>query len=163
MRKTYKAKGKKNRPKTKLGIPDLEHSKAAVLRSLGSRDSRRGYQHAIDEFVAWYCSEPRLAFNKTVVLRYRFHLEERGLAPGTINVRMAAVRRLAYEAADSGLLSPELAAGINRVKGVKKLGVRCGNWLSVSEARALWQSPSSETLKGKRDRAILAVLLGCGL
>ena len=55
MRKTSsnKAKGKKNRPKTKLGIPDLEHSKAAVLRSLGSPDSRRAYQHAIDEFVAW--------------------------------------------------------------------------------------------------------------
>src|SRR6266567_1630289 len=86
MRKTStnKAKGKKNRPKTKLGIPDLEHSKAAVLRSLGSPDSRRGYQHAIDEFVAWYCSEPRLAFNKTVVLRYRFHLEERGLAELTL-------------------------------------------------------------------------------
>ena len=88
MRKTSTrgTKRKKNRPKTKLGIPDLEHSKAAVLRSLGSLDSRRGYQHAIDEFVAWYCSEPRLAFNKTVVLRYRFHLEDRGLAPGTINV-----------------------------------------------------------------------------
>jgi hypothetical protein len=113
-RSTSKAKGKKNRPKIKLGIPDLEHSKAAVLRSLGSPDSRRGYQHAIDEFVAWYCSEPRLAFNKTVVLRYRFHLGERGLAPGTINVRLAAVRRLAYEAADAGLLSPELAAGIHR-------------------------------------------------
>jgi hypothetical protein len=61
---------KKSRPKNKLGIPDLEHSKAAVLRSLASPDSRRGYQHAIDEFVAWYCSEPRLALNKTVVLRY---------------------------------------------------------------------------------------------
>jgi hypothetical protein len=65
MRKTptNKAKGKKNRSKTKLGIPDLEHSKSAVLQSLGSPDSRRGYKHAIDEFVAWYCSEPRLAFN----------------------------------------------------------------------------------------------------
>ena len=74
MRKTLtnKATCKKSRPKTKLGIPDLEHSKAAVLRSLGSPDLRRGYQHAIDEFVAWYCSEPRLAFNKTAVLRYRF-------------------------------------------------------------------------------------------
>ena len=100
---TSGAKCKKNRPKAKLGIPDLEHSKAAVFRSLGSPDSRRGYQHAIDEFVAWYCSEPRLAFNKTVILRYRFHLEERGLAPGTINVRLAAVRRLAYEAADAGV------------------------------------------------------------
>src|ERR1700748_22836 len=106
--------GKKSRPKTKLGIPDLEMSKAAVLRSLGSPDSRRGYQHAIDEFVAWYCSEPRLAFNKTVVLRYRINLQERGLAPGTINVRMAAVRRLAFEAADSGLLSTEMAGGIYR-------------------------------------------------
>ena len=53
---------------------------------------------------------PRLSFNKTVVTLYRIHLESRQLAPGTINVRLAAVRRLAYEAADSGLLSPELAA-----------------------------------------------------
>src|ERR1700739_4390680 len=119
---TSKAKGKKNRPKIKLGIPDLEHSKAAVLSTLGSPDSRRGCQHAIDEFVSWYCSEPRLSFNKTVVTRYRIHLEDRQLAPGTVNVRLAAVRRLAYEAADTGLLSPELAAGIRRVKGSKKLG-----------------------------------------
>ena len=157
MRKTStsRAKGKKNRPKSKLCIPDLEHSKAAVLRSLASPDSRRGYQHAIDEFVAWYCSEPRLAFNKTVVLRYRFYLEERGLAPGTINVRMAAVRRLAYEASDSGLLSPELAAGIHRVKGVPKRGSRLGNWLT-GEASALGQLPDGQTLTGKRNRAILS-------
>jgi site-specific recombinase XerD len=165
MRKTSmtKAKRKTNRPKTKLGIPDLELSKAAVLRSLGSPDSRRGYQHAIDEFVEWYCSEPRLAFNRTVVLRYRFHMEERDLAPGTINVRMAAVRRLANEAADSGLLSPELAAGIHRVKGVRKLGFRLGNWLTAGAAAALWQVPDGQTLTGKRNRAILAILLGCGL
>ena len=157
---TNKTKGTKSRPKTKLGIPDLEHSKAAVLRSLGSPDSVREYQHAIDEFVAWYCSEPRLAFNKTVVLRYRFHLEERGLAPGTINVRMAAVRRLAYEAADCGLLSPELAAGTHRVKGARKLGSRLGNWLTAGEASALWRAPDGKTLTGKRNRAILAILLG---
>jgi hypothetical protein len=57
-------------------------------------------------------------------------------------------RRLAYEAADAGLLSPELAAGIRRVKGVKKLGVRLGNWLSSEEARRLWQAPDLSTLKG---------------
>ena len=148
MRKTStnKTTGKKNRPKTKLGIPDLEHSKAAVLRSLGSPDSRRGYQHAIDEFVAWYCSEPRLAFNKTVVLRYRFQLEGRCLAPGTINVRMAAVRRLAYEAADSGLLSPELAAGIHRVKRVRKLGSRLGNWLTAGERQRFGRYPMGRLL-----------------
>lgn len=95
--------------------------------------------------------------------RYRIHLEERHLAPGTINGRLAARRRLAYEASDAGLLSPELAAGIRRVKGAKKLGVRFGHWLTRDEAHVLWQSPDSESLKGKRDRAILAVLLGCGL
>src|ERR1700739_1909994 len=165
MRKTKatNARSKKSRPKTKFGIPDLEKSKAAVLRSLGSPDSVRGYQHAIDEFVAWYCSEPRLAFNKTVVLRYRFYLEERGLAPGTINVRLAAVRRLASDAADSGLLSPELAAGLHRVKGVRKLGSRLGTWLTANEALAFWQSPDCRTLTGKRNRAMLAILLGCGL
>jgi len=98
-----------------------------------------------------------------VVTRYRIYLEDRLLAPGTINVRLAAVRRLAYEAADTGLLSPDLAAGIRRVKGAKKLGMRLGNWLTVEEGRALWQLPNRHTVKGKRDRAILAVLLGCGL
>jgi site-specific recombinase XerD len=70
---------------------------------------------------------------------------------------------LAYEATDSGLLSPDLAVGIRRVKGSKKLGFRIGNWLTAAEAGRLWQLPDPFTLKGKRDRAILAVLLGCGL
>jgi hypothetical protein len=78
----------------------------------------------MEQFITWYCSEPRLALNRTVVLRFRLHLESLGLAAGTINQRLAAVRRLAYEASDSGLLSPELAAGIRRVKGVKQLGTR---------------------------------------
>src|SRR3954470_12548067 len=151
------------KPKTKLGLPDLDHSKAAVLESLRSSESQRGYRHAIDEFIQWYCSEPRLSFSKVVVTRFRIALENRGLAPGTINGRLAAVRRLAYEAADAGLLSPELAAGIRRVKGAKKLGVRLGNWLTAEQARHLWQVPDPATLKGKRDRALLAVLLGCGL
>jgi site-specific recombinase XerD len=101
-----------------------------------------------------------LLLNKVVVTRYRIFLENWQLAGGTINGRLAAVRRLAYEAADAGLLSPELAAGIRRVKGAKKLGVRLGNWLTAEEARRLWQLPDVDTLKGKRDRAILAVLLG---
>jgi len=152
-----------NRQKAMLGLPDLEHAKAAVLVSLRSPESQRSYRRSIDDFVRWYCSEPRLSFSKTVVTRYRIHLEDQQLAPGTINVRLAAVRRLAYEAADTGLLSPELAAGIRRVKGSKKLGTRLGNWLTVDEARTLWQLPDVYTLKGIRDRAILAVLLGCGL
>ena len=152
---------KSNPRRTKLGLPDLEHAKSAVLVSLRSPESQRSYRRSIDDFVSWYCSEPRLSFNKTVVTRYRIHLEDQSLAPGTINVRLEAVRRLAYEAADTGLLSPELAAGIRRVKGAKKLGMRLGNWLTVDEARSLWQLPNVHSAKGKRDRAILAVLLGC--
>ena len=76
-----------------------------------------GYRHAIDEFVDWYCSEPRLSFN----------------------LRLGAVRRLGYEASDCGLRSADLAAGIRRVKGVKKLGVRLGNWLTAEQGQALWQ------------------------
>ena len=72
------------------------------------------------------------------------HLETRNLAPGTINLRLGAVRRLAYEAADCGLLSADLAAGIRRVKGVKKLGVRLGNWLTAQQGQALWQAPNQE-------------------
>src|SRR6267143_865145 len=154
---------KKKAPKRVLALPDLEHAKTAVLNSLTSVSGQRTYGHAIREFVAWYCSEPRLAFNRTVVLRYRIHLEQRKYAPATINLRLAAVRRIAYEAADAGLLSPDLAAGIRRVKGVRRLGCRLGNWLTAEEARTLWQLPDPGTLKGKRDRAMLALLLGCGL
>ena len=114
-----------------LRLPDLDHAKSAVLNSLTSPGSRRVYQHAIEQFVVWYCSEPRLAFNRIVVVRYRMHLEARGLAANTINQQLAAVRRLAHEAADAGLLSPELSAGIARVKGVKQLGFRSGNWLRL--------------------------------
>jgi site-specific recombinase XerD len=156
-------KKQQNQPTTTLRLLNLDQAKAAVPGSLRSPGSRRCYEHAMDEFIAWYCSEPRLGFNKAVVTRYRMHLESRGLAPGTVNLRLAAIRRLAYEAADCGLLSPEQAAGIRRVKGAKKLGVRVGNWLLANEARALCELPDAKTLKGKRDRAILSLLLACGL
>ena len=131
-----------------------------MLDSLRSPESKRGYRHAIDEIIQGYCSAA--AFNEVVVTRFRILLENRGLAAATIN-GLAVVRRLAYEAADVGLLSPDLAASIRRVKGPKKLGMRLGNWVTADEARRFWQSPDPDTLKGKRDRAILAILLGCGL
>jgi site-specific recombinase XerC len=153
---------KRNKAKTMLRLADLEQSKNAVLHSLGAATSQESNGHAIDEFIGWYCSEPRLSFNRTVVLRYRFFLEQKNLASSTINVRLAAVRRLAYEASDTGLLSPDLAAGIRRVKGAKRLGVRIGNWLNIDQSRTLLGKPS-DSLRGKHDRAILALLIGCGL
>lgn len=156
-------KAKANYRRTVLRLPDLDQSKTAVLNSLTSPRSRRVYQYAIEQFTAWYCSEPRLAFNRIVVVRYRIHLEARGLAANTINQQLAAVRRLAYEAADAGLLSPELAAGISRVKGVKQLGYRSGNWLSLDQSSEVLNRALGDGLRAKRDYAMLAMLLGCGL
>src|SRR6185369_4133888 len=79
--------------------------------------------------------------------------------PATINLRLAAVRRLAYESADTGLLSPELAAGIGRVKGAKRIGVKLGNWLTAEQSHALLQAPDARRLKGRRDRTMLALML----
>jgi integrase len=153
----------KKAPKRVLALPDLEHAKTAGLNSLTSVSGQRTYEHAIREFVSWYCSEPRLAFNRSVVLRYRIHLEHQGLAPATINLRLAAVRRIAYEAADAGLLSPELAAGIRRVKGVRRIGVRLGNWLTPEQGRRLLECSAPLTARQLRDHAMVAMLIGCGL
>jgi len=135
----------------------------AVLNSLPSSGSRRVYQFAINQFIAWYCSEPRLAFNRIVVVRYRMYLEGRRLAANTINQQLAAVRRLAHEAADAGLLSPDLAAGIRRVKGVKQLGQRSGNWLSLEQSTDVLSRTHGDRLREKRDYAMLALLFGCGI
>jgi site-specific recombinase XerD len=94
---------------------------------------------------------------------WRVALEARGLGSVSINLRITAVRKLAAEAADNGLLAPELAAGITRVKGVKSKGVRVGNWLSIQQAQKLLNAPDVSRKKGMRDRAMLALLLGCGL
>jgi site-specific recombinase XerD len=156
-----KPRVKPNYRRRVLRLPDLDHCKTAVLNSLGSPASRRVYEYAIDQFIAWYCSEPRLAFNR-IVVRYRMYLESRHLAANTINQQLAAVRRLAHEAADAGLLSPELAAGISRVKGVKQLGFRSGNWLSAEQSSEVLKYAGGDTMRAKRDYAMLAMLFGCG-
>lgn len=130
------------KPKHVPRLPDLDFAKSAVLNTLRSPESKRSYRFAIDDLVAWYCSEPRIAFNKTVVLRYRLELESRRPSSSTINLRLAAVRRLAYEAADTGLLGRELAAGIRRVKGAKRVGIRLGNWLNAEQVKELLRSPN---------------------
>src|SRR5215467_3496515 len=137
--------------------------KALVLDSVSSPITRRVYNLGLDEFFTWYALEPRAGFTKATVAAWRVALEARKLGAVSINVRITAVRKLAVEAADNGLLAPELANGITRVKGVPSKGVRLGNWLSVKQAQALLNAPDISTKKGLRDRAILAVLLGCGL
>jgi len=138
-------------------------AEALVLDSVSSPITKRVYNLSPDEFFAWYGLEPRAGFSKATVSAWRVALEARGLGAVSINVRITAVRKLAVEAADNGLLAPELANGITRVKGVASKGVRLGNWLSLKQAQALLNAPDITTTKGLRDRAIIAVLLGCGL
>jgi site-specific recombinase XerD len=159
-----KSKGKRKRtPKHVLKLSDLEQSKSAVLNSLTSRSAQRTYDHAIREFIEWYCSESRLAFNKTAVTRYRISLEQKHYASTTINLRPAAVRRLAYEAANCGLLSADLASRIRRVRGAKRLGLPVGNWISAEQGKRLLLTAADSSLRAKRDYATLAILRGCGL
>ena len=144
-------------------IAQWQKLKTLVLDSVSSPITKRVYNMALNEFLAWFQQEPRPGFTKATVSAWRVSLEERRLGSSSIIVRMSAIRQLAAEAADNGLLAPELAAGISRVRSAKSVGIRVGNWLSVRQAQSLLNAPDVTTVRGLRDRAILAVLLGCGL
>jgi site-specific recombinase XerD len=144
-------------------IAQWEKLKALVLDSVSSPITKRVYNMALNEFMGWFQQAPRPGFTKATVSAWRVSLEERGLGSSSIIIRMSAIRKLAAEAADNGLLAPELAQGISRVKSVKSTGIRVGNWLSQRQAQALLSAPDITKVGGLRDRAILAVLLGCGL
>lgn len=103
------------------------------------------------------------ALNKAIVQRYAAELRESGLSPATINQRLSAIRKLAAEAADNGGLDAQIANGIRAIKGIRNEGTRTGNWLVKQQAQAMLSAPDTRTLKGLRDRAILALLIGCGL
>lgn len=133
-----------------------------VLDSL-SPGSRRVYRKALDDFFGWHEAQGRPPLSKRVVQGYKRHLEDKGLSPSTINRALCAIRKLAREAADNALLDPVLAEGIARVKGVRSEGVRMGNWLTRDQAQELLDAPDASTLKGLRDKALLAVLIGTGL
>ncbi len=142
-------------------IAQWQKLKALVLDSVSSPITKRVYNMALDEFMDWFNQAPRPGFTKATVSAWRVSLEARGLGSSSIIIRISAIRKLAVEAADNGLLAPELTAGIARVKSAKSVGIRVGNWLSLRQA--LFSAPDIATMKGLRDRAILAVLIGCGL
>jgi site-specific recombinase XerD len=144
-------------------IAQWQKLKTLVLDSVSSPITKRVYNMALDEFYGWFQQAPRPGFTKATVSAWRVSLEDRKLGSSSIIIRMSAIRKLAAEAADNGLLAPELAAGIARVKSVKSTGIRVGNWLSQRQAQTLLNAPDVTTVRGLRDRAILAVLLGCGL
>jgi len=134
-----------------------------ALDGLPSPHTRRAYRAALDEFLTWSQGQQTPVLCKALVNRYKAMLIEKELAPATINQRLAAVRRLGQEAADNGLLDASVASTISKVHGLRLYGVRIGRWLTSAGARELLGTPDSGSIRGKRDRAILAVLLGCGL
>jgi site-specific recombinase XerD len=141
----------------------LERIITLVLDGVRSPNSKRAYRTALLDFLSWHQSGQPCVFNKAGVQQYRAELDQRGLSASSINLRLSAVRKLAAEAADNGLLSPGISAGIARVKGAGTMAVRSGHWLDRFQAEALMEKPDRTTAKGKRDRAMLALLLGCGL
>lgn len=146
------------------GIIDL------VTQSVDSPHSKRAYSRALIDFLDWYEAQARPGFTKRVINRYREHLLNTGKSRSSINQALSAIRKLAVEAADNGLVPPTLAYGVERVKGVKQEGVRAGNWLTNEQAQNLintpvhrWQKDTIPLLKALRDQAVLAVMLGTGL
>lgn len=133
-----------------------------VLDSVASPHTKRAYRRALRDFIEWFREQDQ-PFAKATVHRYRASLIERELGAANINQRLQAIRKLAREAADNGLFDERLANGISRVKGVPQKGRRLGNWLNSEDANALINAPNAQTGKGVRDRAMLAVMVGCGL
>jgi site-specific recombinase XerD len=147
-------------PRTEFTWAEL---KSLALNGVSSSHTRRAYDRALMQFHAWYRADEHGPFTRATIQGYRVALENQGLASSSINVQLAALRKLASEAADNGLLPPEIAAGIARIRGVRRAGVRAGNWLTQEQAQQLLLLPSPGTMKGKRDQALLALLVGCGL
>jgi integrase len=150
---------------TALTIPNpLEAVKRLVLDAVPSRLTKVMYGLALDEFFKWATSlNPRPAFTRATVQNYRTALKARNLSPATVNQKLSAIRKLAQEAGYAGLLDATTAQGIREVRGAKMQGTRTGKWLQKRQAERLINAPDTDTLKGKRDRAILMLMIGCGL
>jgi len=140
-----------------------ERVRALVLDSVSSPHSRRAYAKALDDFWGWCQRSAYGGFTRETVQQYRAYLESRGLAPSSLNLRLTAIRKLAHEATANGLLPPEIAAAVTGVKGIRQKGARLGVWLTLDQAHALLRAPAGDGLRAKRDRALLALLVGCGL
>lgn len=141
-----------------------------VTQSVDSPHSKRAYSRALIDFLDWYERNGRPGFTKATVNAYREHLLQEEKSRSSINQALSAIRKLAVEAADNGLVPPTLAYGVERVKGVKQEGVRAGNWLTKEEAEKLintpvirWRQEEIPVLKAIRDQSILAVMIGTGL
>ena len=154
-------------PAGKPALPDAEKRRRLiqlVTDSVPSATSKRSYRMSLEQFFTWWeTAASGETFSRSLVQRYRAALDGRGLAPRTINLRLAPVRKLAEEAAAEQLLPYAKVAEIRSVKGARLLGERTGNWLTKAQAEQLLGLPNKETLKGKRDAVLLWLFVTAGL
>lgn len=134
-----------------------------VVDSVSSPHSQRAYRRALTDFLAWYRETGQAELNKATVQHYAAEMRAGGMSAQNINQRLSAIRKMATEASDNGALPAPLAEGIKRVKGIRAEGQRTGNWLDKDQAQAFINAPTPATLKGKRDRALLGLLIGTGI
>ena len=134
-----------------------------VTNAVTSDHTRRAYGRALTEFLTWFQASGASGLNKATVAAHIAHLRDNGTPASSINQRLTAIRKLGQEAADNGLIDQSTAQAISRVEGIHTDGKRLGNWLSKQDAQRLLDAPDGSTVKGLRDKALLAVLLGCGL
>src|SRR5499427_6941352 len=132
------------------GYRDWRSVASLAIDAVSSAHSKRAYEKALKDFLAWYSAEARPPLSRAIVQQYRSVLESAGLAPASINQRLSAIRKLAAEAAENGLLDRSVAQGILSLKGVRQSGARAGNWLTREQARDLLSQPALETMEGKR-------------
>ncbi len=129
-----------------------------VLDTVRSPLTRRSYARALEELFRFSAGRP---LSRALLMEWKAGMD--GLAPSTVNVRLAAVRKLVEEAKRNGMLGTEEAASLTDVPNIREQGARLGNWLTREQAKELLAVPDRSTLKGKRDYAILALLVGCAL
>ena len=134
-----------------------------VCNAVTSQHTKRAYSRALTDFMIWHRTTGQSGFSKAIVQAHVTALRDSGVSASSINQRLTAIRKLAQELADNGVIDHSMAQAIGRVEGVRKEGKRLGNWLTQAQAQQMLTLPDVSTVKGLRDRAILAVLLGCGL
>jgi len=134
-----------------------------VCNTLPSSGSRRMYRQGLRDFFGWYQASSHEQLNRNVILEYVRYLEANELGASTINLRLAAIRKMVRAAADSGLLPRAEAVELASVRNVPAAGIRVGKWLDPEEVSKILAAPDAGKLKGKRDRALLGVLIVCGL
>jgi len=143
-------------------VDGLEKLRAMVLASVVSDHTKRNYAKALDDLFA-FVAERREPLSRALLMDFREGMITKKLSPSTVNVRLSAVRKMIAEARSNGFLGALEAAELADIPNVREHGTRLGNWLTREQAKELLTVPDRSKLKGKRDYAILAILVGCAL